>query len=615
MRSFFMERLQQIPYTQVENITYLPGVNPPIESVIPNEIESITQDDPINFIEEKVRRLTWDMFHSGEQRNPLAVARFYELMGKSFAAVAERESEEDSFEDLEKTHARITRLHVLRESFYNVFPKERPAHGIQKSGYDLPADVLNAEEMHAAIENVSPEEKEKKILRFKESKLVDMQTLLGELYNVHDKTTNFSIRNGRLYFDALSKEEPFDKVMAFFVALSEKDNTPESRRHFEELYTYIEIGLWAQNAHVGEQYAMASSPGIVEGTRYTNNYVDVGEIKINEAGQKFVEVTRFKSPIEHEEYKRRFLQEDSHYFDGRDDIPLDAALFKVLYFPKGRFSSQNDLYETIFRRHPDAMDEIDLMNEIVKPCMPYIVDYIEELCNFTSWKNLGRAFRSVRIAAQLEFQKYQQRQSNDSARTSVKDSYADLLVYDIDVRAGAQAVQAMSEVQGVIVTTGGGCGDVSVLGDIFGTSAILNSQNIAQISEMSAIAAFLSNTPGQDLVSSELSDKMGSRVVRCPACNYDGALNIRPKNGFLDGCKNPGSCPNRAAIVCAPKMIAKEKKEEEDKDIFIFSEPENTKITARLGNVLVVNFRQNDSEETGQQFEEEEQPLPEKKIA
>lgn len=440
----------------------------------------------------------------------------------------------------------IAEIITLEETFYRAVPSARPKEPKKGRVYRIALDVWRHNRLLQEIVNLTPEEAEKKKAQFDTNLHRALLTHLKENCHVHDHTTIFNSEEEKMVMKVLSNQ-PFEEVVALGVALMEQDDDVFPRREYEELKTVIAAGELLRFAPIGTRYLLISGPG----KKYLLNYDDFGEIKETEEGERYLEVTRFKSSASYAKCRDVALQINPYYFDGYDPQVTDEAswyLGHLILLPESLLTS-HQLYEKYIGRDPEAMDKRVFRNNVYPVCEKYIQRYENAIRRQASWREIREAY-VLMVAAQQDAVD-QLKMYKPRLEDYVYGPYAEYREVHYETRTGS-LVQPKSDnfyLERGVQTQGAGCpGEVDDYG--LGAEGKMDGRSFAE-AHFGEGAAKRALGPSA-MTNSELSDDMGSRRVRCPACGYKGDKNIRPRNGYLDGCKNPGNCPNRKAIVCKP---------------------------------------------------------------
>jgi len=293
----------------------------------------------------------------------------------------------------------IAAVMKAREEFYREVPEARPKEQTKRRAYDIAFDVSRYRELIKKIVDLPPEEGEKEIANFDTNLHRALLTHLKENCYVHDHTTLFHLADEKMVMRELSNQ-PFEEVVALGVALIEKDDGHIFPiREYEELKTVIAVGELLQFAPIGTRYLLISGPG----EKYPLNYVDFGEVKETETGEKYLEVVRFKSSASYDKYHNVSLLLDSLHFDGYDPQKMHISawhLGHIISLPESALTS-HQLYEQYIGRDPEAMDERVFQNEVYRVCEKYVYRYEDAIRQQASWREIRDAYVQM-VAAQQD---------------------------------------------------------------------------------------------------------------------------------------------------------------------------------------------------------------------
>lgn len=313
-----------------------------------------------------------------------------------------------------------------------------------------------------------------------------METHIGERFNVSLSRYEYDIKNGRLWGKDMN--EPFFESLRrgrdYRLA---NGNRVDKRREASEVVGFekIEAVLTDSETPDGTMMLSISPPGLV-GSTYTHNFYDIFVVKRKQDGTRYVEARRYASSLTPEEY----LEKINTFTQIEIDATDIAASFLEQPVPIQNTFTPEDLHYCLHKEH-NFMNEVEF-ERVKMGCRHLIEAYaravLEQPANDVLHKTLFNTILNKADDIALH-------RGKQVAKQSLKEEvsqYAFLPVREV-------------------VT---GCGTSG------GYETGLEHMNSPQS------------------VSSYIPDKYGERTFNCPDCKRE---NVRPYNTLLPQCLHCGS--------------------------------------------------------------------------
>lgn len=247
--------------------------------------------------------------------------------------------------------------------------------------------------------NLDPEQKENLIQAFKEETDVQLDTSLKERYCSEQNTTTFVIQDHKLR-SALLPNEDFEDVMLRGLIKARESNSKELVREEKEVEGFLNLQqiVCDENTPIGTRIISCSPPSANKDTPYTKRFVDIWEVKQDEQGKRFAEVTRFTTVLDYEGYRQALVKLDPNYFDEEDEnSQFDAYVLShhVLLPPDEQIGTAEELYEAFFERDYQASKD-SLLQEVLQFSRSYKSVVIERLCQpVANWIEIAESFNAL----------------------------------------------------------------------------------------------------------------------------------------------------------------------------------------------------------------------------
>ncbi len=323
-----------------------------------------------------------------------------------------------------------------------------------------------------------------------------LETALRERLDTSKSVVHYRIIDGKGYNENLP-DEPFVVVLERGFEYRKKQGSVEQVRERSEINGWQKIFENLLNPDISNQskFIVISGPGIADKTAYPYNFVDIYE-KDTFLGETVIKMTRTSSEMTYENYAKRILVLDPHYFDNFTG-PIDAWLLDhPIPIPEGQQpQTADDVFDSLFEKKLDALSE-ELFKEIFQICMPLVLNYINVLCqpDFNP-KQIAIAFNAILNKADIVMKIFEQIENGEIPVNPLPQ------FRDIQHEAMYLGTRPVREVSG-------GCG----VSAGFSIDSLLNS-----------IAIF------------GAEDQFGLLSFACPDCGF---INTRPFGQKLPACLN-----------------------------------------------------------------------------
>lgn len=200
-----------------------------------------------------------------------------------------------------------------------------------------------------------------------------LETHIGERFNVLLSTVRYDIKNGHLYGQNLN--EPAVEVFARGVGRDGSTAEDLSRERAEVLgFSQINNDLASPNAKVGDKWLSISPPG----GSYQHNFYDTHILK-EDANGRYVETRRYSSGLDIQKtvqmLKSAGLVDDS--YQANPEYSLSHPI--KIEADNARFKTPDSIHQYLHKKHEYTSEED--FAEIIKICTPLITSYTNTLVN------------------------------------------------------------------------------------------------------------------------------------------------------------------------------------------------------------------------------------------
>lgn len=198
-----------------------------------------------------------------------------------------------------------------------------------------------------------------------------IETHLGERFNVLLSTTRYEIKDGQIY--GQNTEEPFMQMLQRGVDYRQKFGNPidwQREQAEVESFAKIERTLLAEDARIGDMMLLISPPG-GEGSIYKHNFYDVFSLKEDEKG-RYVEAIRYSSSLTNQEYgqKLKLIRDFGENIKDTDFLTSPLGVGSL-------FSSADEVHKYLHKNHEFITKEE--FDQIIAIVTPLITSYINTL--------------------------------------------------------------------------------------------------------------------------------------------------------------------------------------------------------------------------------------------
>lgn len=168
----------------------------------------------------------------------------------------------------------------------------------------------------AMWEQLTTEEEKRRFLEHETTQIIKS---LGERYNVVESVARYTIgEDNKLYSEAFPNE-PFENVVKRGVEHAKNLGSKDIKREETQFdgISRVQSAMARPNARRHSKQAAISGQGLVEGTTFIHNFVDIYElVGVDPVTQRrIVEMTRFTSNASYREYRANVLSIKSDYFN------------------------------------------------------------------------------------------------------------------------------------------------------------------------------------------------------------------------------------------------------------------------------------------------------------
>jgi hypothetical protein len=356
--------------------------------------------------------------------------------------------------------------------------------------YDISFDQEKSREIGV---NSSLEEQLRQKEAFSAYVTSQMETHLGERFNVGISTFSYDIKNGELW--GRDMEEPFVKSLKRGRDYRKlHGNEVDQRREEAEVkgFEKIQNVLTDENIPIGTMMLSVSPPGL-RGSTYTHNFYDVFTVySREESDQRFIEARRYASALSTEEYSDKIGAFTRINIDESDP----AASFLENPIPITNALTAKDIHAYLHKDH-EYMGS-NQFEVIKRSCSELIKAYTEGVIKQPDNNILHKILfntilnKADELAEMIEMKGAEQAESEQNIRFVLKD--------EIEKYAFLPVRQTMT-----------GCGFSGGYG----------------------IAVEQMGSPFS--VSYYAPDRYGERTFNCPTCKKE---NVRPLNTLLPQCQH-----------------------------------------------------------------------------
>lgn len=357
--------------------------------------------------------------------------------------------------------------------------------------------------------------------QFKLYEIKQIETALRERYHVATSIVIYDIdEDGKLRSRDLPNQT-FEDVLTTGIEYYKQLGSPDVPRMEQERTGILKIqeAFADPNIPVDSKVEVVSGTGLVKGTVFEDNFLDRYELLEDQlTGRRIVRMTRFTSDLSYEQAEKIITDSRPDYFDGRVG-PMDEWLLA------------NPIFEGsgILIQRKSALKE-EVFQKIVRGNSDTIHCLVDRICEsvFTPEKVVV-ALNAVLNGADYIWEEL----------VSIKDKVVSIASKVVNrIMPIFRTIEEKVNWLGyqVVRAVAGGCG----------LSAGFSTGSLKGI--LGKLTGFISGVIRGigGLLGFGESDSMGSLYFSCPAC---GAINKRPREGYVESCQN-SACISPDAAHC-----------------------------------------------------------------
>lgn len=367
---------------------------------------------------------------------------------------------------------------------------------------------------------------EDQIKDFKIDLVREMETNLRERLHAAQSVVRYFLDDrGNAYSENNFANEPVDVMFQRGALYRIAQGSPEPQRELSA----VEGGIKAKKELAREETPLHSKQIVISppGISYGGNFVDIYEASLDpQTGRRIIIMSRFASSLRNDEYRERLIRLKPDYFEGFE------AGFDVWCSQNPLEGGQRPphvLFNEEFRGQHQATGEAD-MQSILKECGSLIHSYKEAVCGkIFNARELAKAFNAVlnKADAVKEWVINKGKNIFGAAVSFVKN--IGRVFRSIQEETDWYGMQQVREFLAACGVSGG-----------FSRGSLRGL--------LGKLTGFIAGATGWigGLLGFGESDSMGSLYFPCPSC---GAINKRPREGYVERCQNP-DCLSPEAVRC-----------------------------------------------------------------
>lgn len=357
------------------------------------------------------------------------------------------------------------------------------------------------------------------IAAFKIDLVREMATNLRERYHAARSVVRYVLDDqGNAYSENNFANEPVDVMFQRGALYRIAQGSPEPERELSA----VEGSITAKRELAREETPLHSKRIVISppGINYKDNFVDIYEASLDpQTARRIIIMSRFASSLSNDEYRERLIHLKPDYFDGFEGSFDAWCLQNPL---EGDQRQSHVIFNEEFRGQQQATGEED-MQSILKACSS-LIDYYKEVVSGKIFnpQELAKAFNAVLNKADATKEWLINKGKHILSATVNFVKTAGRVFRSAQEEADWFGMRAVKEIAA-------GCG----LSGGFSIGGI-----------KSFISGVIRGIGG--LLGFGESDSMGSLYFSCPAC---GAINKRPREGYVESCQN-SACISPNAVRC-----------------------------------------------------------------
>lgn len=239
---------------------------------------------------------------------------------------------------------------------------------------------------------------EQEIIRFKRYETFQIETTLRERNRAAKSGVNYLVDSQGEVWNERFPDEPFRMVLERGLIYQKEHNSKEQEREQAEYNGWNRACNLLKNPDtpIGTKAIFISGPGIVEGTNYVDNFVDIYEAMEEVGKGRFIRMVRHATDLSYERYRQIAQRLDSDFFNSFTG-PIDAWFLEHFIKRDPRFDSRlaDEIIDQEFGRREGAMYE-DSFQRVFRPCLPRTSYFIDTLCQkFFDPRELALAWNAI----------------------------------------------------------------------------------------------------------------------------------------------------------------------------------------------------------------------------
>lgn len=234
----------------------------------------------------------------------------------------------------------------------------------------------------------TPQQKE----QFREEELKNIQTASRERNQTAESRFVLRFDEERKIRHEMFPDEPYEQMLERGVAYRDQHGSQELDRERAEIVGFQrrqEI-LANPKTPIGTKLVTFSPPGIVEGSCYTLNFVDIEELAEDEiTKERIIKYTRFASSLDYEQYMAIAKQFDPTYFTKKEEVEkaLEKEIPRDAWYLANSFQIQpsedatdaDAIFSQYFEKDSKAMEEQEWQRRWQQLYVPFALHLIDIL--------------------------------------------------------------------------------------------------------------------------------------------------------------------------------------------------------------------------------------------
>lgn len=239
---------------------------------------------------------------------------------------------------------------------------------------------------------------EQEIARFKRYETFQIETTLRERNHAAKSSVNYLVDSQGEVWNERFPDEPFRMVLERGLIYQKEHNSQELEREQAEYNGWNRACDLLKNPDtpIGTKAIFISGPGIVEGTNYVDNFVDIYEAMEGVEKGRFIRMVRHATDLSYDSYSQIAIHLNPDFFNAFTG-PIDAWFLEHFIKRDPRFDPRlaDQIIDQEFGRREGAMYE-DTFQRVLRPCLPRTSYFIDVLCQkFFDPRELALAWNAI----------------------------------------------------------------------------------------------------------------------------------------------------------------------------------------------------------------------------